>query len=295
MIYKLTTIHQIIGKVVRDLDLSDKEVPWQDMIEWIAEGLEHIGSYYQFAEKEAIIVIEDHKGVLPCDFHKSIKFLQGCDVGGLANSVPLWGLLNNALDCCDWRTTNPEGTVEEGDCMQIVDALSFQKLQLAQHSQATYATSFYNHLPNSQNLMDQGLTYSGANGNAYRVNFDTVTAAFRYGFISLRYLAIPVDTVGYPLVPDDVSFRDALMWKCAYQLSLRGHQFKNPQLQDFETCKFYWNQYCIQARAEANAPDPDQMERLARIFNTLSVDYHQYYDDFRNLGAPEHLNFDGIS
>ena len=103
-----------------------------------------------------------------------------------------------------------------------------------------------------------------------------------------------VDETGLPMVPDDVSFRDALMWKCAYQLSLRGYQFKNPQLQDTEYCKFYWNQYCVQARANANAPDPDGMERLARIFTTLQPDYYQYSQDFAHLGGQGRINLNGI-
>lgn len=286
MIGKLTSVNVIISKVVRDLGLGDSEVPWQDMVEWLAEGLEHIGSYYQMEEKEAIIVIDNHKGLLPCDFYKSIRFMQGCGLNGLQNSGPLWEQVGNALDSCSLRKTTP-------DCSPIIDALTFQKLQLMQYRKITNYNSFYSGLQHSQSLMGKGITYTPSGSSDYSVNFDTVTASFRFGFIQLRYLAIPVDENGYPLVPDDVSFRDALMWKCAYQLSLRGYQFKNPQLNDPEYCKFYWNQYCVQARANANAPDPDTMERLAIIFNTLAPNYHQYQSDFVNLGKPNDLFLNG--
>jgi len=294
MIYKLTSINTAISKVVRDLGLGDKEIPFQDMIEWMAEGLEHIGSYYQLEEKEAIILIEDHKGVLPCDFHKSIKFLEGCAMGGITGSGPYWTEVNNALQCAQYPITNPNGTVEDGDTMPITDMLTFQSLQLVQYRKTgTGFGNFYQGLQHSQSLMGQGLSHTPSSGTDYAINFDTVTASFRYGFIGLRYLAIPVDENGYPLIPDNVSFMDAMVWKCAYHLSLRGHQFKNPQLNDFEACKAYWNQYCLQARAEAAFPDPDMMERLGRIFNTLSPNYHEYYEDFVNLGKPEYLNLDG--
>lgn len=286
MINKLTSINSLLSKVVRDLGLGDNEVPWQDMIEWVAEGLEHIGCYYQFQEKEGVIIIEDHKGLLPCDFHKSIRFLQGCSMNGLYNAGPLWSQVGHALDRCGLRDTN-----SKNPC--VIDALSFQKLQLAQYSKVFNTGSFYNGLQYSQSLMDKGITYTPSGSSDYAINLDTVTASFRYGYIKLRYLAFPVDENGYPLVPDNVSFRDALMWKCAYQLSLRGYTFKQEQLNDPEYCKFYWNQYCVQARANGTVPDPDMMERIARIFNTLSVNYHQYSQDFRNLGISQNINLNG--
>ena len=246
MIYKLTSINTIISKIVRDLNLGDKEIPYQDIIEWIAEGLEHIGSYYQLTEKEAIICIENHKGLLPCDFHKSIKFLQGCGVHGIQSSFAYWSLVSKSLENSGYKNTNPEGTVNGGDTMQILDMASFQKLQLIQYRKTnTGFNKFYEGLSRSHSLMSEGLTYTPTNSQAYSLNFDVVTANFRYGFIALRYLAIPVDENGYPLIPDNVSFFDAMMWKVAYQLSLRGYEFKNPRLNDFEACKFYWNQYLL--------------------------------------------------
>jgi hypothetical protein len=294
MIYKLTSINTAISKVVRDLGLGDTEIPFQDMIEWMSEGLEHIGSYYQFTNKEAIILIEDYKGVLPCDFHESIKFLDGCSLGDNLGSGPFWTLVNNALAAASYPITYPAGTVEEGSTMAITDMLTFQQLQLVQYRKTgTGFSSLAQELQHSQSLMGQGLSHSSVGSTDYSINFDTVTTSFRYGYIGLRYQAIPVDENGYPLVPDNVSFMDAMVWKCAYHLSLRGHQFKNQQLNDFETCKAYWNAYCLQARAEANFPDPDMVERMARIFNTLSPNYHEYYEDFVNLGKPEYLNLNG--
>lgn len=294
MIYKLTSINTAISKVVRDLGLGDKEIPFQDMIEWMSEGLEHIGTYYQLEEKEAIILVEDYKGVLPCDFHKSIRFLEGCAIGGVTGGDPYYYTVNKALECCGYLATDPNGTVAEGNTMKITDPLTFQNLQLVQYRKTGSGFDrFSEGLQHSQSLMGQGLTYSPAGANDYAINFDTITASFRYGYIGLRYLAIPVDQDGYPLIPDNVSFMDAMVWKCAYHLSLRGHQFKNPQLNDFEACKAYWNTYCLQARAEGNAPDPDMTERLGRIFNTLAPDYHQYYEDFVRLGKPEYLNLNG--
>ena len=278
MISKLISINSVISKVVRDLGLGDDEVRYQDMIEWASEGLLLIGSYYQFQEKEAVIVIEDHKGVLPCDFYKSIRFLDSTSLGDVASGT-FWSNITAAMVAGGFHDPDTSAFSE-------LDPLSFQKLQLMSFRSGNDSGAFSNSLKRvSDNLMGGGATYTGG-PNSYSVNFNTVTATFRYGYISLRYLAIPVDDEGYPLVPDDVSFQEALMWRVVEKMCLRGHEFKNKQL-TFETAKFYWNKYCVQARAAANAPDNDPMEMLSNIYNTLIPNQNRYENDFNGLGTPQ--------
>lgn len=72
MIYKLTTIDSVIGRILQDLGWTE-EIPEQDFIVWIIDALKHIGSYYQFKEKIATIEINNFKGELPCDFYQLIS------------------------------------------------------------------------------------------------------------------------------------------------------------------------------------------------------------------------------
>lgn len=294
MIDKLVSINTVIAKVVEDLGLEDQEIRWQSMIEWIADGLILIGAYTQFQEKEAIILIEDYKGVLPCDFHKSIRFMNGSDFGRLNGSGPYWNAVNKALKCSGYQETNTPCSVKDGNCYEVLDMYSFQKLQLVQYNKVGYFSNFYGNIKRDMNLMDGGATFTGLQ-DSYNINFDTVTASFRYGAISLRYLAIAVDENGYPLVPDDPTFREALMWRCAEKLAMRGHQFKNPKLNDFELCKWYWDSYCESARGVANFPDPDLQQQLANIWRgNLLPNYNQYYIDNNQVGDPSIYNLNGI-
>jgi hypothetical protein len=229
MIHKLKSIQTIILKVVRDLGISDVEIPKDDMIEWIADGLKHVGSYYQFSEKNADITITDYKGELPCDFHKAIRILHG------------YCLPNN----------------------------------------------------NESLIGDPGTDNIKFTNNDFNVNHNVITVGYRTGTIKLLYLALPLDDCGFPLVPDDVSFDDALFWKVAYHLSLRGHVFKNPKLNDLDFVSNKWGFYCRQARANANMPDLEMTERLKNQFLKLKTDQHQYSKLFSGLGKPENLNFNG--
>ncbi len=67
----LTSVKTVILKVIRDLGLGSKEIPWQDLVEWCAEGLQHIGAYSQYEEKVAHIAIHNHTGKLPCDYYRA--------------------------------------------------------------------------------------------------------------------------------------------------------------------------------------------------------------------------------
>ncbi len=75
MIYKLTSVKTVIYQITTDLAIADTDVPVDDIIEWVGRALQHIGSYYQLTEKEAVIEIENYKGELPCDFYKMIRTL----------------------------------------------------------------------------------------------------------------------------------------------------------------------------------------------------------------------------
>ena len=230
MIYKLTTVDTAISQVVRDLDIGDREIPWLDFVEWIAESLRHIGSYYQFTEKSILLDVEDYKAELPCDFHKLIRI----------------------LNCGEYLNHNPYIVGEE--CQ----------------------------------IQENRLTKQDIN-----ITHNTVTVSFRCGKLELLYLAMPLDKDGFPLVPDDPSYMDALFWRICYKLSLRGFEFKNPQLKNLDFTKRKWDFYCKQARGNANMPDTDMYERLKNNFLTLKTDQSQYIKRFSTLGKPEILTLNG--
>jgi len=278
MIERLTSINVLISKIVRDLGLGDKEIRHQDFIEWIQEGLLFIGSYYQFKEREGFVMVHDYKGVLPCDLHKPIRYLDGCDFGTKYDNEQYWSFVNKCVQATGIQSTDP---------IKVVDPYSYQKLQLATYGKTSLWRAFGTNIKRATNLMDGGRTFSG-DELSYQVNHDVITTNFRYGMISMRYLAIPLDEQGYPLVPDDVAFFEALMWRVKAKLAMRKNNYE-----EFEACNFYWNKYCMQARGRANQPDIELTQRLANIYHTLIPNRLSMYNDFNTLGDPEITNFNG--
>lgn len=298
MIYKLTNIKPVIAKIVRDLGLGAEEIPYQDFMEWIFDGLQHIGSYYQFEERECEITISDYKGKLPCDFHKMIRIKAKIV---LASTPTISNIISDNIQVIRNKITNFQTLLEtETDLIKIetyTDAIANLNTQLVAeigkiNADTTVLDSSTNSIIPNNNLI--GTSKNNRHTPAdYNINFDNITTAFKDGTIIIQYLSIPVDEEGFPLIPDDISYRDALFWKVAYQLSLRGFEFKAKQLNDINFTRNKWNFYCIQSRANANMPDLEMMETLKNQFIKLKPNYHEYFNNFSTLGKGQYIALSG--
>ena len=286
MIYGFDSIDRVIARIIRDLGLGSEEVPYQDFIEWIADALEHIGSYYQFKEKEAHVVIEDYQGRIPCDFYKMIRIIKGCSVtppstGGFYGGT-LTNSLSEAFKCAGFDCWHD---IPAYDRYAIINVGGLSKPD-------NNFTITGSHLTINKNLFGN-VEENSFIGNEYNINGNGITTSFRYGILKIQYLAIQIDEKGRPLVPDDVSFRDALFWKVAMQLCMRNPMmFQNPKLQNFEYVSRQWHLYCGQARANANMPDMELMIRLKNNWLRLINDPNFDQTSFSKLGSPEIIKFD---
>jgi hypothetical protein len=203
MIVRLVSSFEVVRKVVDDLGLDQHNIPWESMLDWIAWGLNHIGSYAQYEHKHECVDIANFKGKLPQDFHR-------------VNST----------------------------------------LFLERH----------------------------------KIHMDNIYVDFEEGELKLDYLAMPVDEEGYPLVPDDPTFFQALFYLIASKLILRG-DYTNKEL-SFQYCDQKWLQLALAARAEAFAPDIQRIADRANDFTNLRYDRNPYRNKFKSIGHKRGLNGD---
>lgn len=115
-------------------------------------------------------------------------------------------------------------------------------------------------------------------GNAaktYTLSPPYIHTEMEQGFVRVSYLGTPVDEDGWPLIPDEPNFHQALSFYCLRQMMLGG--FK-PALEDlrFEVVDRLWQRYCGQARDSATFPSLDQMEALKRSWVSLVTDSDKY-------------------
>lgn len=283
MIYNLEKLDRVIDKIIRDLGLGEDDIPYADFIEWIADALHHIGAYPQYIQKEETVVIENYQGLLPCDLDKMIRIKRGCEIK--ENSGGFYGgTMVDALNKAgvDYESLDPYQRFKDISVPGITrldNTLGYDSLMTK--------------LNHNGNLIGDPVKNKHT-GLDYNINLNKITTSFERGLIEIQYQAFPIDERGWPLVPDDVSYRDALFWKVAYHISMRNPKLlQNQRMQDLEYCRQMWSKYCGQARGNANMPNLAQLERLKAGWLSLynRLDYES--NDYKNLGKNQNLNFQG--
>lgn len=122
-------------------------------------------------------------------------------------------------------------------------------------------------------------------GESYILNPDYIHASFETGFLFISYMAYPLDSNGFPLIPDDISYKEAAFWYIMKKLMMRGWQ--HPAGLDYGYAEAMWQKYCTQARNAANMPDIGQYEQFTRVWRNLVMppsSREQFFDsdDLRN-------------
>jgi len=69
------------------------------------------------------------------------------------------------------------------------------------------------HQSNSINLRSNS-------GYGYNINSAFINTNFKEGTINFAYIAMPVDSEGFPLIPDNVSYKEAAFWYILMKLLL---------------------------------------------------------------------------
>lgn len=123
----------------------------------------------------------------------------------------------------------------------------------------------------------------------YSINDSYIFTNFKNGQLCLSYLAFPVDEDGFPLIPDNVSYREAvyhyIVKKLFYPDYISGKL--NPNIyQDMEA---EWDAHCMQARGKANMPDVDKMQSIMNQFVRLIPDINAHSAGFTTLNAKEKI------
>jgi hypothetical protein len=233
----------IISKLYRDLQLKDEQDIIGDILEWTAEALEFIGVYDQYESKPATITIVNYKGEKPCDF---IALEQTT-----YNNYPI--VYNTGIQ------TPKDTSINYG-----------------------YLTPYsYN-----QEKINNGLLFNGnyrlANGETFKIESSWFKTSFEKGELNIVYKSVIVDTDGFPLIPDNVSYKEALYWYIVYKINYAQAR-KGEIAASFYTDAYdKWLKYCNQAGANAMMPDLTMLENIKRSFISLRPNLYKFNSQFSN-------------
>tara|TARA_R110002012_G_scaffold23069_4_gene78793 strand:- start:2344 stop:3321 length:978 start_codon:yes stop_codon:yes gene_type:complete len=322
MIYKQISSKAIIRKVMRDIKPTHSN--WiDDAVEWIGEALEHIGANSQLTMKKVVLTIKEHKAILPTDLYYINQVAVNSTMTSEVKSelLTLTTLVKSLKD--DIYTYQQDLNVIMNETIEKRDAAGKARWAERIEEYDTLYKTNVNELNeiNSRIIVLEGMFFNvdGQGGNtltplkygtssfpkaihcedcinetanfvdSYIVDNDYIKTSFESGTVCLTYMAFPVDEECFPLVPDDISYKEALFWYIFKQMLLGGFDKPNNRV-DYSFADQKWNKYCSQARANANFPNIDKMNSFMNQWVRLIPDLNQHSVMFESLGDRENLN-----
>jgi len=289
-IYKTKSSKTIIRKIFRDLKPDNDD--WiDDSIEWIGEALEHIGSTAQLCQKQCVLDIADHKTLMPSDLYyinqvainNSVSPIDSTELDTLNTRVKeLKDQIKSAQDDGIAYADTAAILHEINNRIVVVENIYFKssnQLQPLQYGASTFHKSMH-----CEGCVNENTHYE----DTYIVDCDYIKTSFASGKICISYMAFPLDEDCYPMVPDDISFSEAMFWYIYKKILLSKPDIKNNGL-DYGYAEQQWKYYCTQARNAANYPDIDRYESFMNQWVRLIPDINRHDKAFEHLNTREDL------
>ena len=100
----------------------------------------------------------------------------------------------------------------------------------------------------------------------------------------LAYQAVPTDGDGYPMIPDNQSYIEAVYWYIV--MKLLYPKWVSGQTRDavYFDARRSWNFYCKQAYGNALLPNKDQMESIKNAWVRLIPEINEHTSGYSTLG-----------
>ena len=289
-VYKTISSKVVIRKIFRDLKPA-KDNWIDDAIEWIGEALEHIGAAPQLCKKNCVIDVKDHKAVMPSDLYyinqvainNSISSVNGTELDSLIAKVKELkaAIIDAQANNLEYSSTSSVLN-EINSRIVVLENVYFKTSNQLQPLQ--YGASNFHRSMHCEGCVNENIQYE----ETYIVDCGYIKTSFDSGKICLSYMAFPIDDDCYPLVPDDISYKEAMFWYIYKKILLSAPDFKNNGI-DYSFAEQQWKYYCTQARNEANYPDIDRAESFMNQWVRLIPNINVHDLGFENLNTRENL------
>ena len=127
----------------------------------------------------------------------------------------------------------------------------------------------------------------GGQEYTYITQNNVVTTSMKDGWINISFSALATDEFGYPLIPDNESFKVALEYYIIHR-TLEGlwsmGKITDKVFQYYEQKRHY---YSAQATNSMTIKNMDQMETMFNALNRMIVDVNPHQTFYKNFGVKE--------
>lgn len=295
MIYKTTSVKRVIAKVFTDLDLKEQDHRISDMVEWAGEALEKIGAFPSFTNKitgkdnNPILELSNYSCKLPCDFHNLIQLSYG--TSQLGPFYPMRYSTGNFELGVDNTITSTTDIANISDL--VVLAMTIYDLDYtAALTKVNDEPTTRSKLASILNLTTPRIT-AGTNTMTttldltYVITSNYIKTNIESGYLQMAYQAIPTDNEGYPMIPDDQSFIEAIYWYIT--MKLYYPQWVGGQIRDgvYYDARRSWNYFSKQAYGNALMPNTDSLESIKNSWLRLVPELNEHASGFSTLGQSQ--------
>jgi hypothetical protein len=268
---KYISTKEIIDRVIADVQY-DHEIVLDDISLWIIDGLRLIAGPNQYEFKKSIINVENYRAKLPCEFLKEIQI-----AGSTSGCYPFAMLetsnsFHPTSENCDLDTiftsmynistaqADPIGEDINGNPVYTIDQDNFAL---------------------NKNLMSP--SYIGYNYNEYRINNNFIFTNFKTGKVFISYKALIFDEDGYPMIPDDQRYIEAIKSFIIYKID-RLLWRKNVITENvFRDSEREWLWYVGSASNSSKLPSLDKTQKI--LNGQMLVRGRLHHSNFyKNLG-----------
>mgnify|MGYP001617272764 FL=1 len=272
---KTITIRQLIDEVYRDKKYK-YELPWQDAIEWSVDAVELIGVPTSLTPRVARITIASYRGHLPCDLHSITQA-----AGSFSGRTP-FPMTSNTNSFHSTFTCATDCTIEELITSTTSNAA---ETPIGQDISGNPVYEFdFGNSSMPETITDTSTTQGSTLNPVYSVSDNFIFTNFEEGYVFLAYKAFPVDDDGFPMIPDNRRFKEAVKAFICYKIDYilwRTRELTKDVYQDSEQ---QWLFYVASAATAAHTPNRDQMQSLLNQMKLVPNRY-AHSNFFRTLGS----------
>lgn len=290
MIHNFTSVKRVIAKVFTDLDLKEGDHRISDMIEWAGEAVKKIGGFPALEtritgkDEVPLLEISNYQTKLPCELVTINQVAYSENEGG-----PFYPMTYAAGSFDAGIPNDDSSSTVEDDVVYPDSTLVTVAMELYDESYSEALSRL-----NGDSTLREYLTGLVYNSSANTVTRDTTTLSNKYsyvvtpgyiktnaqtGYLMVSYQSVPVDDEGYPKIPDDESFEEAIYWYI--NMKLMYPEWRAGRVRDaiYYDARRSWNFYRKQAYATALMPNTDQLESIKNAWLRLvpEIDEHQTF------------------
>lgn len=291
MIYKVTSVKRVISKVFTDLDLKEGDHRISDLVEWAGEAVKKIGAFPTLLTKVTgkgglpLLELSNYQVKLPCDLTAINQVAYSPTATG-----PFYPMIYGSGSFDQGVPTESSSTVLTTvtdralvelamDLYSETYEVALARINTDQISRAQLEALLVT--PGSLNVIRDDT--SGSADYTYVVTPGYIKTAIKTGYIMLSYQAVPVDNDGYPMIPDDESFEEAIYWYINMKLTYPDWKMGRVRDAVYYDARNSWNFYRKQAYAHAMMPNIDQLESIKNAWLRLVPEINEHANGFSTL------------